>query len=176
METADAQAELLRLWLAAFGPATETDIRWWAGWTARDARAAFAMVAHVVVDLDGARGFVLADDLEPVEQPEPAAALLPHARPDDHGLEGARLVPRPLRSGSLRLERQRRANGVVERQGRRRLVPAARRGDRVPASRGRRPGRLQTVETEAARVEEWLGDKRFSPGFLPPFQRELATG
>ena len=34
----------------------------------------------------------------------------------------------------------------------------------------------RAVETEAARVAEWLGDKRFSPGFLPPFQRELAAG
>ena len=59
------QAELLRHWLAAFGPATETDMRWWTGWTAREARAALAAVPHDVVDLDGATGFVLADDLEP---------------------------------------------------------------------------------------------------------------
>ncbi|HEX6724928.1 MAG TPA: crosslink repair DNA glycosylase YcaQ family protein, partial [Gaiella sp.] len=44
VETASAQAELLRRWLGAFGPATETDIRWWAGWTAREARAALAAV------------------------------------------------------------------------------------------------------------------------------------
>ena len=32
-----------------------------------------------------------------------------------------------------------------------------------------------SAEAEAARVQEWLGDVRFSPGFLPPFQRELAA-
>jgi hypothetical protein len=31
------------------------------------------------------------------------------------------------------------------------------------------------VEAEAARVAAWLGDVRFSPGFLPPFQRALAA-
>jgi hypothetical protein len=31
------------------------------------------------------------------------------------------------------------------------------------------------VEAEAARLETWLGDVRVSPGFLPPFQRALAT-
>jgi hypothetical protein len=34
---------------------------------------------------------------------------------------------------------------------------------------------VHAVEVEAARVADWLGDARFSPGFLPPFQRELAT-
>ena len=30
------------------------------------------------------------------------------------------------------------------------------------------------VESEAARVAAWLGETRFSPSFLPPFQRTLA--
>jgi len=34
---------------------------------------------------------------------------------------------------------------------------------------------IQAVEIEAARVAAWLGDVRFSPGLLPPFQRELAN-
>ena len=32
----------------------------------------------------------------------------------------------------------------------------------------------RAVEAEAERVADWLGDVRFSPGFLPPFQRGLA--
>jgi len=32
----------------------------------------------------------------------------------------------------------------------------------------------RAVEAEAQRVAAWLGEVRFSPGFLPPFQRSLA--
>ena len=85
-QTADAQAELLRLWLAAFGPATETDIRWWAGWTARDARAALAAVPHVVVDLDGAtRIRARRRSRARRARRSPAAALLPTLDPTTMG-------------------------------------------------------------------------------------------
>jgi hypothetical protein len=31
------------------------------------------------------------------------------------------------------------------------------------------------VEAEAGRLEAWLREVRLSPGFLPPFHRELAS-
>jgi hypothetical protein len=34
---------------------------------------------------------------------------------------------------------------------------------------------LSRASTAAARVAEWLGEVRVSPGFLPPFHRELAA-
>ena len=30
------------------------------------------------------------------------------------------------------------------------------------------------IDAEVARLRAWIGDVRFSPGFLPPFQRRLA--
>ena len=33
---------------------------------------------------------------------------------------------------------------------------------------------VRAVESEAERLTDWLGEVRFSPGFLPPFQRALA--
>jgi hypothetical protein len=33
---------------------------------------------------------------------------------------------------------------------------------------------VEAVESEARRVAAWVGETRFSPGFLPPFQRALA--
>ena len=74
----EAEAELARLWLGAFGPATADDLRWWAGWTKTQVRRALTRLAPVEVDLDGAAGLVLAQDLEPPpEVAEPWAALLP---------------------------------------------------------------------------------------------------
>jgi hypothetical protein len=33
---------------------------------------------------------------------------------------------------------------------------------------------LHAIEAEAERLASWLGDVRFSPSFLPPYQRALA--
>jgi len=73
----DAEAELARRWLAAFGPATAEDLRWWAGWSAGQVKRVLARLGPAEVDLDGAAGLVLPDDLDPVPPPEPWAALLP---------------------------------------------------------------------------------------------------
>ena len=82
--TEAAQVELVRRWLATFGPGTVKDIQWWTGWTLGETRRALAAIETAEVDLDGAiggatsaTGLVLADDLAPVPEPEPWAALLP---------------------------------------------------------------------------------------------------
>jgi len=81
----EAQAHVVRRWLSRFGPGTEADIRWWTGWTAREVRAALAAIGAVEVDLDGQRGYVLTDDLEPTPKPKPWAALLPALDPTTMG-------------------------------------------------------------------------------------------
>jgi hypothetical protein len=85
LPTAEAQAEVVRRWLARFGPGTEADIRWWSGWTARATRSALATVRAVEVDLGGHVGFVLPGDLEPTPTPEPWVALLPSLDPTTMG-------------------------------------------------------------------------------------------
>ena len=72
-----AQAELVRAWLRAFGPATLADVTWWFGSTLTAARRALATVGAVEVQLTGTGGYVLPEDLEPVPAPPPWAALLP---------------------------------------------------------------------------------------------------
>jgi hypothetical protein len=74
---AEAQTGLARRWLAAFGPATVADLRWWTGWTAGDARRALSAIDPVEVDLDGEPGIALGDDLDPAPRPDPWIALLP---------------------------------------------------------------------------------------------------
>lgn len=72
-----ARAELVRTWLQTFGPATVTDVKWWFGNTLTWARHALRDIGAVEVDLDGAAGYVLPDDLEVEPEAEPWAALLP---------------------------------------------------------------------------------------------------
>lgn len=77
-----ARAELALAWLAAFGPATERDLKWWTGWTLGATRAALATVGAVEVELDdGLRGVALADDLDAEPPVEPWVALLPPLDP-----------------------------------------------------------------------------------------------
>ncbi|WP_420108216.1 winged helix DNA-binding domain-containing protein [Mycolicibacter arupensis] len=77
MTTEPAQAALIRTWLRAFGPATGEDIRWWFGSTKTAVRKALREIGAVDVDLHGAPGYVLPDDLEPEPEGEPWGALLP---------------------------------------------------------------------------------------------------
>ena len=174
IEPAEAQAELLRRWLAAFGPGTETDIRWWTGWTAREARAALAAVAHVEVDLGDSTGYVLADDLERPPPPEPSAALLPTLDPTTMGWKerdwylGAHAAVLFDRNGN--------AGPTVWWDGRVVGGWSQRRDGEIVFQLLEDVGAdaVRAVEAQAERLAAWLGEVRFSPGFLPPFQRALA--
>ena len=78
----DGYAELVRRWLATFGPGTETDIVWWLGSTKTAVRRALADLEAVEVSLDGGgTGWVLPEDEDRDEDEvrglEPWAALLP---------------------------------------------------------------------------------------------------
>jgi hypothetical protein len=171
----DAQATLVRRWLASFGPGTELDLRWWSGLSARQVRAALAAAGAVEVDLDGATGFVLPDDLEPAAAPEPSAALLPTLDSTTMGWkdrdwylgpQGTRLFdgngnagPTVWWDGRVVGGWSQRADGEI----------AYRLLDDVGSDA------IAAIDAEAARLAEWLGDVRFKPGFLPPFQRELSA-
>lgn len=81
-----ARAELVRRWLRAFAPGTEADLKWWTGWTVTNVRKVLKAVGAVVVELDGgATGYVLPDDVDPVPEPGPWAALLPGLDPTPMG-------------------------------------------------------------------------------------------
>jgi hypothetical protein len=75
--TPEAEVELARRWLAAYGPATADDLRWWAGWTQAQVRRALTALTPVEVDLDGTPGVMLPGDDEPPPAAGPWAALLP---------------------------------------------------------------------------------------------------
>jgi hypothetical protein len=175
LDVAASQAELLQGWLAAFGPGTETDLRWWTGWTAREVRAALAAVPHDEVDLDGARGYVRAGDVEPTPRPEPFAALLPTLDATTMGWKergwylGAH--------GPVLFDANGNAGPTIWWDGRVVGGWSQRRDGEIVFRLLEDVGReaVRAVEAEVERLTHWLGEIRFSPGFLPPFQRGLAA-
>lgn len=84
--SADGYAEIVRRWLWSFGPGTLEDVQWWLGATKGATRAALESVGAVEVALERDRtGWVLPDDLEPIPDVEPWAALLPTLDPTTMG-------------------------------------------------------------------------------------------
>ncbi|MFL6043951.1 MAG: winged helix DNA-binding domain-containing protein [Propionibacteriaceae bacterium] len=80
LDTRQAAAELADRWLQRFGPATAADLQWWMGWTMKRTKQALADCGAVEVDLDGAAGWLAADD--PTVGPiEPWVAVLPGLDP-----------------------------------------------------------------------------------------------
>lgn len=81
-----AAAELARRWLNRFGPAPETDLRWWTGWTAAKTRRALEQAGAAEVSLPGGRtGWVNGGDDEPTGETPPWTALLPGLDPTTMG-------------------------------------------------------------------------------------------
>lgn len=81
VDPALARARLVEAYLRRFGPATEADVVWWTGWAQGQARKAVAALDTV----ERAGGLVLAEDVEPTDEPEPAAYLLPALDPTPMG-------------------------------------------------------------------------------------------
>nr|WP_238355281.1 winged helix DNA-binding domain-containing protein [Kribbella sandramycini] len=73
--------ELIRRWLATFGPGTEADIVWWLGSTKTAVRRALADLNAVEVSIDNGTGWVLPGDDAETPEVEPWAALLPALDP-----------------------------------------------------------------------------------------------
>jgi Winged helix DNA-binding domain len=171
---AASQAELLRAWLAAFGPGTEADLRWWTGWTARDVRAALAAIPHAEVELGGSTGYVLADDLEPTPPPEPTAALLPTLDPTTMGWKEREWYLGP--HGATLFDSNGNAGPTVWWDGRIVGGWSQRKDGEIALGLLEDVGRnaRAAIDAEAERLARWVGDVRFSPGFLPTFQRQLA--
>ncbi|MFJ8590175.1 winged helix DNA-binding domain-containing protein [Streptomyces sp. NPDC093598] len=180
LDTAGAQAELLRRWLAACGPATEADLTWWTGWRVTDVRRALAAIGAEPVSLDGGPGYVAEGDTNPVPAPdEPWAALLPGLDPTAMGWRqrdwylAPELRPR-LFDGSGNVGPTVWWNGRV-------VGGWAQRPDgeitwRILDEEGIGREALAAIEAEAERLAGWLGTTRITPRFRTPLEKELAAG
>jgi hypothetical protein len=169
-----ARVELVRRWLAAFGPGTVADLRWWTGLTAGQVAKALAEIRPVEVDIDGATGLVLPDDLEPPPEPEPWVALLPALDPTPMGW-----TERSWFLGDH-------APALFDRSGN--IGPTVWSDGRIVGGWVQRPGgeiayrlledvggeTVAAVERAAERLAAWVGTVRVTPRFRTPLERELA--
>jgi hypothetical protein len=172
-----ARVEIVRRWLAAYGPGTLRDIRWWSGFTAAEVKRALAELNAVAVDLDGADGWVLPDDLGTTKAAAGAggARFLPSLDPTVMGWadRGFFLGPHATRL----FDRNGNAGPTVWWEGR--VVGGwAQRPDgeiawRILEDVGSVAG--TAIEAEAARLGDWIGDARVIPRFRTPLEKTLSA-
>jgi hypothetical protein len=175
LSTESAQAELVRRWLATFGPGTAADLRWWTGWTAAEVKRALASVGPTEVDLGGATGLALGDDLDPPPSPEPWAALLPALDPTVMGWteRGWYLGGH----GPALFDRSGNAGPTVWWDGRVVGGWAQRKDGEVAYRFLEDPGAdaVAAVQQAADELRAWLGPVRVTPRFRTPLERELSA-
>src|SRR5215471_2686373 len=174
-DAAVARAELARRWLRAFGPAPVSDLQWWAGWTGAQAKAALAALPVREVDLDGQPGVLLTGDEAFDDAVGPAASLLPALDPTPMGwqardwylgLHGPALFDRTGNIGPTVWWEGRIVGGWAQR-------PSGEVVYRLLEDVGLDAS--AAVDTEAAKLESWLGAARITPRFRTPLERELSA-
>ncbi|HEV2451761.1 MAG TPA: winged helix DNA-binding domain-containing protein [Streptosporangiaceae bacterium] len=169
-----ARTELARRWLLTFGPAPVSDLQWWTGWTAGQAKAALAGLSITEADLDGVPGILLAGDDAPGPGSEPWAALLPALDPTAMGWR---------ERGWFLGEHK---NVLFDRSGN--IGPTVWWDGRIVGGWAQRETgevvfRLledagadarEAIAAEAERLGEWLAGTRVTPRFRTPLERELS--
>jgi hypothetical protein len=174
LEPRTAGAALARAWLRSYGPGTAADLQWWAGWTVAATKRALADVGAVEVELAEGTGFVLPDDVDPVESAEPSVALLPGLDPATMGWKQRDFLLDPAHVPLL-FDRNGNGGATVWVDGR--IVGGwAQRGDGTIALRILQDvgaERSAEVEQAAHELERLLGDVRFTPRFPAPLHKEL---
>ncbi|MET9911713.1 winged helix DNA-binding domain-containing protein [Streptomyces sp. NPDC006476] len=179
LDVAEAQAELMRRWLASCGPATEADLKWWTGWRVTDVRRALAAIGAREVSVDEGRAYVTADDVAPEGSVEPWAALLPALDPTAMGWQARDwYLASELRP--LLFDRSGNVGPTVWWDGR--VVGGwAQRADgeiawRLLDEKGVGHEAKAAIAAEVERLRAWMGTSRVTPRFPTPVDKELARG
>jgi len=173
VDTGAARVALVRDWLAAYGPGTVADLKWWTGWTVAEVKRALQTIGPVEVDLGAATGLVLPGDEAPVEPAEPHVALLPALDPTVMGWTGRDWFLGP--HAPALFDRSGNPGPTVWWDGRVVGGWAQRAGGEVVFRLLEDVGTDVTsaVEAEATRLAGWLGVVRVTPRFRTPLEKQL---
>jgi hypothetical protein len=171
----DSRVELVRKWLASFGPGTIADLKWWTGWTAGQVKHALAKIEPAEVDLEGQTGLVLADDLGVADPVEHWVALLPALDPTAMGWTDRSWFLGP--HGPVLFDRSGNIGPTIWADGRIVGGWAQRPSGDVSYRLLEDVGREVAAEVEAAsaRLTAWIGPLRVTPRFRTPLERELSA-
>ena len=175
MDAGEARANLAREWLRGYGPGTETDLKWWTGWTLTQTRQALQAVGAVEVGLESGLGYVLAEDLDDEPESGESVALLPALDSTPMGWKERDWY---LGAHAARLfDRNGNVGPTVWRDGR--IVGGwAQRADgevRIEFLEEVTAGVQRAIDDEANRLAAYVGDVRFTPRFRTPLERELTA-
>lgn len=172
----EASARLLRSWLTAYGPATETDVRWWTGWPVGQVRTALDDVGAVEVDLaEDGKGYVRPDDVDDIAEPAPWVAFLPSL---DTTVMGWKERDWYLGHHSQTLfDRNGNAGPTVWADGRVVGGWAQRENGEVVYELLEEVGSGQEdrIESRRRELEEWLGGVTVKPRFRSPHEMRLSS-
>lgn len=177
LDPAAARASLASEYLRSFGPATSTDLQWWAGWTKGATSVALSAVdAEPCVLDDGSPAWVMRGDTRASEPTGPWVALLPSLDPTAMGWK-QRAWYLDHRSVSELFDANGNAGPTVWADGRVVGGWAQRRNGDIAVGLSapitERQRRLLDVEID--RVRTFIGDTRFSVRFPSPLSRRLAS-
>lgn len=176
MDRALAQKAILARWLASFGPATETDIKWWTGWPLRDVRRALAAMGAIEVALDEGVGYLHPEDPGKPNTSGMAVSFLPSLDPTMMGWKERDWYLGP--HAPMLFDRNGNAGPSVWLDGR--VVGGwGQRTDgqvifhlleNLPASVA------DIVAGEADRLNDWLNGTVVTPRFRTPIEKEILSG
>lgn len=174
LSTDEASDTLVASWLRAFGPATETDMKWWTGWPLRQLSPSLDRIGAVEVELNDGIGLIHPDDLDQVEPPPTWVALLPSLDPTTMGWkergwylgdQKSDLFDRNGNAGPTVWANGRVIGGWSQRETGEIVYELDDSVDGETADR---------VGERAAELGQWLGEVRVTPRFRSPLDKRLA--